>query len=99
MFTTTFRTVYLLRNGEISKRLPPAERASIARLFSSGAATFAMGFLVWNLDNIFCSKITRWKNAIGWPAAFLLEGMLELLPCIGTCAHSLRAQATHGGIS
>ncbi|KAI0720071.1 alkaline phytoceramidase [Cerioporus squamosus] len=86
MFTTTFRTVYLLRNGEISKRLPPAERASIARLFSSGAATFALGFLVWNLDNIFCSSITRWKTAIGWPAAFLLEGhsWWHILTALGT---------------
>ena len=74
LFTTTFRTVYLLRNGEITKRLPQAERSAVARLFTSGASTFALGFLIWNLDNIFCNHITRWKNAVGWPAAFLLEG-------------------------
>ncbi|KAJ3480423.1 hypothetical protein NLI96_g8364 [Meripilus lineatus] len=39
----------------------------------SGAGIFALGFFVWNLDNIFCKTITRWKIAIGWPAAFLLE--------------------------
>ena len=80
MFTTTFRTIYLLRNGEVSKRLPQAQRTTIARLFSSGAATFAFGFLIWNLDNIFCSHITRWKQSVGWPAAFLLEGKVTLIP-------------------
>ena len=74
MFTTTFRTIYLLRNGEDSKRLPQAQRTTIARLFSSGAATFAFGFLIWNLDNIFCNTVTQWKQAVGWPTAFLLEG-------------------------
>ncbi|KAI1793116.1 alkaline phytoceramidase [Ganoderma leucocontextum] len=74
MFTTTFRTVHLLRIGEVSKRLPQAQRSTIARLFSSGAGTFAFGFLIWNLDNVFCSNITRWKQTVGWPAAFLLEG-------------------------
>lgn len=35
---------------------------------------FAFGFFVWNLDNIFCTTLTSWKQAIGWPVAFLLEG-------------------------
>ena len=78
MFTTTFRTMYLLRTGEVSNRLPQEQRSTTARLFLSGAATFAFGFLIWNLDNVFCSNITRWKQAVGWPAAFLLEG--ELVP-------------------
>ncbi|RPD57100.1 alkaline phytoceramidase [Lentinus tigrinus ALCF2SS1-6] len=86
LFVTTFRTIYLLRNGDISKRLPQALRSSVARLFSYGAGTFAFGFLVWNLDNIFCSYITRWKNAVGWPAAFLLEGhsWWHILTALGT---------------
>ena len=84
MFTTTFRTMYLLRTGEVSNRLPQEQRSTTARLFLSGAATFAFGFLIWNLDNVFCSNITRWKQAVGWPAAFLLEG--ELVPqCSARC--------------
>ncbi|KAI0673761.1 alkaline phytoceramidase [Trametes maxima] len=74
MFTTLFRTLYLLRNGEIAKLLPPGPRSNITRLFLSGAGTFAFGFFVWNLDNIFCSTVTRWKQSIGWPVAFVLEG-------------------------
>ncbi|KAI0778801.1 alkaline phytoceramidase [Trametes elegans] len=74
MFITLFRTIYLLRNGDIAKKLPPGPRATVTRFFSSGAGTFAFGFFVWNLDNIFCSTVTRWRNLVGWPAAFLLEG-------------------------
>ncbi|EJF67253.1 alkaline phytoceramidase [Dichomitus squalens LYAD-421 SS1] len=86
MLTTTFRTAYLLRHGEISKRLHQAQRSTIARMFGSGAATFAFGFLIWNLDNVFCSHITRWKQSVGWPAAFLLEGhsWWHVLTAIGT---------------
>ncbi|CDO73011.1 hypothetical protein BN946_scf185007.g65 [Trametes cinnabarina] len=74
MFTTLFRTLYLLRDDEIAKRLPSGPRAIVTRLFLAGAATFACGFFVWNLDNIFCLAVTRWKHTIGWPAAFVLEG-------------------------
>ena len=75
LFATTFRTIYLLWNGELAKKLPESQRSTITRLYTSGATTFAVGFVVWNLDNIFCSNITRWKQSIGWPAAFLLEGL------------------------
>ncbi|CAL1694432.1 unnamed protein product [Somion occarium] len=74
MFTNAFRTAYLLKFSEVGSRIPEAKKVSIARVFSSGAAIFFFGFFVWNLDNIFCSTITHWKHAIGWPAAFLLEG-------------------------
>ncbi|KAI0652484.1 alkaline phytoceramidase [Trametes meyenii] len=73
MFTMLFRTLYLLRNGEIAKRLPPGPRSNVTHLFLLGAGTFAFGFFVWNLDNIFCSTVTKWKQSIGWPAAFILE--------------------------
>ncbi|KAI0640039.1 alkaline phytoceramidase [Trametes polyzona] len=74
MFTTLFRTLHLLHDDDIAKRLPAGPRAAVTRLFLSGAATFAFGFLVWNLDNIFCSTVTRWKASVGWPTAFVLEG-------------------------
>jgi dihydroceramidase len=42
-----------------------------------GAWLFVFGFVVWNLDNIFCTALTRQKVAIGWPSAFLLEGAFQ----------------------
>jgi dihydroceramidase len=49
--------------------------STIGKLFSKGAGMFALGFFIWNMDNIFCDTLTRWKVFIGWPRAFLLEGM------------------------
>ena len=74
MFLNVFRTAYLLRKPPTALRVPAHDRQIVTRLFTSGALTFIMGFLIWNLDNIFCSRVTRWKHAVGWPAAFLLEG-------------------------
>ena len=71
---TAVRTVHLLRDPEIAKRVPEHVKSTVARLFGTGAATFAFGFFIWNLDNVFCETITRWKHAVGWPAAFVLEG-------------------------
>ena len=74
MFTNVFRTAYVLRNPPYAQLIPPHDRKTIARLFGSGALTFLTGFLVWNLDNIFCARLTMWKHLMGWPGAFLLEG-------------------------
>lgn len=80
MFITAFRTWYILSNSDPSAssakyRIPVRDRRTVTSLFSTGALTFAFGFFVWNLDNIFCNTVTRWKHVIGWPGAFLLEGM------------------------
>ncbi|KAF8215870.1 ceramidase [Mycena galopus ATCC 62051] len=62
LFSIAVRIYYLLK------------RKAIGILFGSGVAQFLFAFLLWNLDNIFCDTLTRWKVAIGWPLAFLLEG-------------------------
>ncbi|KAF5312908.1 hypothetical protein D9619_002616 [Psilocybe cf. subviscida] len=58
----------------VYKPIPPKKKSTIAAFFSTGAGLFALGFLVWNLDNIFCGALTKWKVGLGWPMAFLLEG-------------------------
>lgn len=74
MFTNVFRTTYILRSSPYAQRMPVRGKQTATRLFGLGAATFIFGFLVWNLDNIFCNNLTRWKHSLGWPGAFLLEG-------------------------
>ena len=74
LFLTLYRTISLLNDPAIVKKVPQEKRTRVARTFLAGAGTFAFGFLVWNLDNVFCDTLTGWKKAIGWPAAFLLEG-------------------------
>jgi len=74
VLSTTLRVTYLLRWSELALHVPDKTKSTIGKLFSSGAALFAFGFLIWNLDNIFCDTLTVWKTRIGWPRAFLLEG-------------------------
>jgi len=74
MLGTAVRVHYLLRRSDASKRIPDPVRSSISTLFTKGLGLFALGFFIWNLDNIFCTPLTKQKVAIGWPIAFLLEG-------------------------
>lgn len=39
-----------------------------------GVASVALGFFIWNLDNIYCSTLRRWRREIGLPWGILLEG-------------------------
>jgi dihydroceramidase len=74
MFINILRVTFLLRWSDASGHVTTETRAVISRVFIRGVATFVFGFFVWNLDNIFCDTLTRWKVNIGWPIAFLLEG-------------------------
>jgi dihydroceramidase len=74
LVSCALRIVYLLKWSPVRGRIPDDKKTVIAATFSTGALTFATGFIIWNLDNIFCATLTTWKRAIGWPVAFLLEG-------------------------
>ncbi|KAF8810306.1 alkaline phytoceramidase [Phlegmacium glaucopus] len=74
IFSVTGRVTYILKISEASHRIPAEAKKTIAHFFSIGAVLFAVGFLIWNVDNIFCHTLTKWKVSIGWPVAFLLEG-------------------------
>ncbi|PPQ83777.1 hypothetical protein CVT26_004865 [Gymnopilus dilepis] len=74
VLSTALRISYILKHTPARTLIPPHKKKSIISFFSTGAAIFALGFVVWNLDNIFCGVLTRWKVSVGWPAAFLLEG-------------------------
>jgi dihydroceramidase len=43
-------------------------------MVACGIGTIGLGFLVWNLDTIYCSKVRRWRRKIGLPWGILLEG-------------------------
>ncbi|KAK2807621.1 hypothetical protein FQN51_000058 [Onygenales sp. PD_10] len=44
------------------------------KLVSCGIGAIAVGFLIWNLDTIFCGSFRRWRRQIGLPWGILLEG-------------------------
>lgn len=40
-----------------------------------GLASAALGFLIWNLDDIYCPSLRRWRRTIGLPLGDLnMEG-------------------------
>ncbi len=39
-----------------------------------GVASVGLGFLIWNLDSIYCSNLRRWRRDTGLPWGILLEG-------------------------
>lgn len=52
-------------------------RASLKNMWimvACGIGTIGLGFLIWNLDTIYCSKIRRWRRQVGLPWGVLLEG-------------------------
>jgi dihydroceramidase len=44
------------------------------QMIACGLGSVAMGFLIWNLDNEFCSVLRRWRRELGLPWGVLLEG-------------------------
>lgn len=72
--STAFMIRHLLKWSEVRFRIPDEKKSQIGNIFGYGAGLFLLGFLVWNLDNIFCDGLTRFKVSIGWPLAFLFEG-------------------------
>jgi len=74
VISTVFRVAYLLKKSTASHHIPDKQKVVISKVFSIGAGLFALGFLIWNLDNFFCHKLIRRKLRVGWPLAFLLEG-------------------------
>lgn len=73
MISIALRTTYLL-HSDITKNVPLVRKGEISRIYRTGVFTFLAGFVIWNMDNIYCSTLTEWKKAVGWPIAFLLEG-------------------------
>ncbi|KAF9454200.1 alkaline phytoceramidase [Macrolepiota fuliginosa MF-IS2] len=71
---TAGRITYILKWSEAGERIPTDIKHTIGKFFGTGALLFAFGFLIWNLDNIFCDFLITQKLSLGWPSAFLLEG-------------------------
>lgn len=63
------------RNIILWTRLPAdhESRPGVKKTFSWGVVTFAMAFVIWNIDNICCDQLRTARTYLGlW--GFLLEG-------------------------
>ncbi|GAM83561.1 hypothetical protein ANO11243_015490 [Dothideomycetidae sp. 11243] len=43
-------------------------------MIGMGLTIFLGGFAIWNLDNMYCSKLRVWRRELGLPWGLLLEG-------------------------
>lgn len=64
------RICYLITQLPSKERHPAKGR--VKRTIFSGMAIFALGFAVWNVDNLFCPTLRTWRAQAG-PFGFLLE--------------------------
>lgn len=78
---------YLLRPSRRSKNLSLSETEQkrvdvrdlsiLHRMWAlviCGLALVGVGFFIWNLDNMYCSTLRRWRRDVGLPWGILLEG-------------------------
>ncbi|KAI3617690.1 hypothetical protein CBS9595_003599 [Malassezia furfur] len=74
------------KNSPLS--LTPASRvwqATARHQQAVGIVSFLTGFLIWNIDNIFCGTLRVSREIVGYPWALLLEGhgWWHILTCYG----------------
>ncbi|KAF9869825.1 alkaline phytoceramidase [Colletotrichum karsti] len=67
---TQLRPVLTKRNGGTASRT----LNTMWIMVGTGLGVFLTGFLIWNLDNAFCSQIRRLRRHVGLPWGALLEG-------------------------
>ncbi|KAJ9157579.1 Alkaline ceramidase 3 [Pleurostoma richardsiae] len=44
------------------------------KMAAAGISQFLIGFTIWNLDNIYCHNLRRWRGQILLPGSIVLEG-------------------------
>lgn len=74
---STLRVIYLLTSSHSQLNRSPAakeRKKDIQSLYLFGTFVFLTGFLIWNIDNIFCAHLRHARHKIGYPWAVLLEG-------------------------
>lgn len=63
---------------KVTSRFEDRRDARILKLMwamiACGLVTFLSGFVLWSLDNEYCSTIRRWRRHLGLPWGILLEG-------------------------
>ena len=64
--------------GRMERRRRESRNEQILRvmwkMIPIGLCSVAGGFLIWNLDNIYCNNLRSWRRRIGLPWGILLEG-------------------------
>ncbi|KNZ64179.1 hypothetical protein VP01_1058g7 [Puccinia sorghi] len=70
----TFRSAYTVRAAPEGTFREQKNKSDAIRYLLIGSVTFMTGFLIWNVDNLFCDRISHLKEYLGTPLSFILEG-------------------------
>lgn len=74
---TTLRVLYLLYSKGSPLNASPESRAKckmIKRSYQFGTIVFLTGFLIWNVDNIFCDSLRLVRARVGTPFSAVFQG-------------------------
>ncbi|KAH8676364.1 alkaline ceramidase [Xylariales sp. PMI_506] len=69
--------LYRRQQGRPASSEIPSSDAIIKKMWimvATGLSIFLGGFLIWNLDNMFCNTIRAWRHHMQLPWAIVLEG-------------------------
>jgi len=70
----TCRVAYIVHTAPERTNQEQRNKADAKRYILTGSAIFLIGFLIWNIDNLFCDRISQLKEHLGTPWSFILEG-------------------------
>ncbi|CAH7670845.1 ceramidase [Phakopsora pachyrhizi] len=71
---STIRVAITLRNMPQLTIQDQRNRKDAMKCEFIGTGLFLTGFLIWNIDNLFCDKISQLKEYLGSPLSFIIEG-------------------------
>ncbi|TFB05808.1 Alkaline ceramidase 3 [Trichoderma ghanense] len=78
--TVVFRSMWVMESQlrPVLSARDPQQAAKVLNtmwaMIATGLSVFLGGFLIWNLDNVFCSQVRQLRHAVGLPWAVLFEG-------------------------
>jgi dihydroceramidase len=87
--------VLVLRALYLFNRVPACEaKCTMRRMLISSWSMYALGFLVWNIDNEFCPQIRAARAYLGspWDSLLQLHGWWHILTGLGSYAYIVFSQ-------
>ncbi|KAI9619423.1 hypothetical protein H4Q26_014185 [Puccinia striiformis f. sp. tritici PST-130] len=71
---TTSRSVYISLSAPERTYREKKNKSDGIRYSLGGTIMFIIGFLIWNIDNLYCDRISQLKEYLGTPWSFIIEG-------------------------
>ncbi|KAH9809663.1 ceramidase [Melampsora americana] len=73
ILSTNAKVAYSIRQLPSNTFIEKKHKEDIKRCEYTGFWVFLISFGIWNLDNLFCDQLTRWKKTLGFPNSIILE--------------------------